>query len=188
MADNILLEINCPNCLSAVDIRQRESGAPADRLVNCEACQSQFLLHGHLCPRCGTYHRDEVDFCRNCGASLTRVCHKCSHVNWAGDEYCARCGDAMDIFELLSLQDRQARQERLIQRREQIRRLRAVEEEASQKRLEELEAIEAARQEELRRRRAEQRRRDRMLLLATLGGAVVFILFVIIYALVQLLL
>ncbi|MDX1648300.1 MAG: hypothetical protein R3263_00465, partial [Myxococcota bacterium] len=23
--------------------------------------------------------------------------------NWSGDEYCARCGEAMDIFELLSL-------------------------------------------------------------------------------------
>lgn len=187
MADDILLEINCPNCLSPLNVPEREAGAAGARIIYCEACQSRLLLHGHLCPRCGTYHREDVDFCRHCGTNLTRVCHKCRHVNWAGDEYCARCGEAMDIFELLSLQDRQARQELLALRREQMRELRALEEEAAQKRRAELEAIEAARQEELQRRLVEQRRRDRTLLLATVGGVVALLTFLLIYALFQLL-
>ncbi|MBX3061288.1 MAG: zinc ribbon domain-containing protein, partial [Anaerolineae bacterium] len=90
-------EIACPNCLHPIDIRQH------GRHVTCDACQSQFVLDGHICPRCNAYHAQEQGFCGECGTPLTRVCQKCRTSNWAGDEYCKQCGAAMDILELLKV-------------------------------------------------------------------------------------
>lgn len=182
MTDPILEEIACPNCQNPIDVR--EHGAH----VLCDACGSRFILRGRLCPHCNNYHDEELDFCTRCGEPLTRVCRHCGGSNWAGDEYCAMCGAALDIFDLLALQDEQTRHDFMEERRRQIRQMRASEEVASARRMEELVAIEEARQAELRRRLAQQRKQERRLLLTVFAGVAIFILLVALYAVVSLLL
>lgn len=176
MTDPILEEIACPNCQIPIDVR--EHGAH----VVCDACGSRFILRGRLCPHCNNYHEQEQDFCTQCGEALTRVCRHCGGSNWAGDEYCAACGAALDIFDLLALQDEQARHNFMEERRRQIRQMRELEELASEKRMEELQAIEEARQADVRRRLAQQRRQEQRLLLAVFAGVALFLLLLIIYA------
>lgn len=177
MSSDLLQEIACPNCRNPIDIREH------GRHITCDACGSQFVLNGHLCPQCHSYHRDEEPFCTSCGAALTRVCRNCTTSNWTGDEYCAQCGEALDIFELLSLQHKDARQKALEQNRRQIRQLRAQEALSAQQRLEELQAIEDERQMHLRQRFAVQRRHDRRLLALSLVGIGIFLMIVIIFVL-----
>lgn len=182
MTEPILQEIACPNCQNPIDVR--EHGAH----VVCDACGSRFILRGRLCPHCNRYHAEEIAFCASCGEPMTRVCRHCGAGNWAGDEYCAECGAALDIFDLLALQDEQARHSFLEERRRQIRRLREQEDAASEKRMEELEAIEKTRQAEVHRRLAQQREQERRLLLAVFAGVALFMFLVIAYAVVSLLL
>lgn len=182
MTEPILEEVACPNCQNPIDVR--EHGAH----VVCDACGSRFILRGRLCPHCNTYHEEERDFCAQCGEPLTRVCRQCGTDNWAGDEYCAACGAALDIFDLLALQDEQVRHAFLEKRRQQIRQLREREEAASAGRREELEAIEAARQAEVNRRLAQQREQERRLLLIVFAGVAVFVVLLVVYAVASLLL
>jgi CHASE3 domain sensor protein len=89
----------------------------------------------------------------------------------------------LDIFELLSLQHKDARQRALEQNRQQIRELREQEALSARQRLEELQAIEDERQMRLRQRFTEQRRHDRRLLALALGGTGIFLIIVIIFVL-----
>ena len=167
---DILQEVACPNCRSPIDIRYH------GKHVTCDACSSQFLLVGHLCPHCQTYHEKEVSFCGTCGKALNRVCRKCRTPNWAGDEYCHQCGTAMDLLDLITARHQKESAEQMEMRREQIARLKILEEEASRRRMEELMEIEATRREELLRRRNKQKERERMMVIITGIIVAVFIL------------
>jgi uncharacterized protein YbaR (Trm112 family) len=158
MPDNLLHEVACPNCRSPIDLAEH------GQQIQCAACSSRFILQGHLCPRCSTYHSKEVPFCGHCGTPLTRTCAKCGTGNWAGEEYCQQCGEAMDIFDLLSRHAAQDRQRWQDERRETIRHIKAIEEKSSQQRMAEFQAIEAERQAALRQRKAAQHKRDQLLL------------------------
>lgn len=177
MNSELLQEIACPNCRNPIDVREH------DRHITCDACGSRFILNGHLCPQCHSYHRDEEPFCTTCGTALTRVCRNCRTSNWTGDEYCAQCGEALDIFELLSLQHKDARQRALEQNRRQIRELRQQEALSAQQRIEDLQAIENERQMLLRQRLAEQRRHDKRLLALAFGSIGVFLIIVLVFVL-----
>lgn len=179
MNNEILQEVSCPNCQNPIDVRAHGVH------ITCDACSSHFILNGHMCPQCHSYHREEKSFCAHCGAALTRVCLRCKSSNWAGEEFCAHCGEPLDIFELLSLQQRDARQKMLEQRRHEIRHLRQEEELASNRRMEELQAIEAERQALLRQRLAVQRRQQRKLLMLAFGAVALFILVLFVYAFVS---
>jgi hypothetical protein len=181
MANEFLTEISCPNCLLPIDIRKH------GRHVQCDACGSQFILEEHICPDCQTYHEDNTSFCTQCGQALTRLCHRCHTSNWPGDEYCRQCGNALDIFDLLRLHTNQGTVERLQQQMESAGQLKAQEEEASQKRMAELVAIEEARQAQLRRRQKKQKAQERKMLIVTFGSVAFFILIVILYTLFRLL-
>ncbi len=172
MSNEILTEIACPNCLNPIDVRQH------GHHVTCDACQSQFILEGRICPTCNAYHRQEQAFCSECGQALTRVCQKCHTVNWAGDEYCQQCGAAMDIFQLLQKSYAQTTADRLQAQMESSKEIKEAERQASEKRMAKMMAEEAARQQELARRRAIQRRKDR-LLFQLLGLVVLLVIMVI---------
>ena len=73
----------------------------------------------------------------------------------------------------------------LEQRRHEIRHLRQEEELASNRRMEELQAIEAERQALLRQRLAVQRRQQRKLLMLAFGAVALFILVLFVYAFVS---
>ena len=182
MTDPILQEIACPNCQNTIDVREHGTH------VVCDACGSRFILRGRLCPHCNSYHAEENAFCTNCGEPLTRTCRHCGTGNWAGDEHCAACGAALDIFDLLALQDEHVRHNFMEERRHQIRQLREQEEAASARRREELEAIEEARQVEVGRRLAQQQRQEQRLLMTVFIAVAIFLLLVAAYAVVSLLL
>ncbi|MBP8001284.1 MAG: hypothetical protein KA314_16975 [Chloroflexi bacterium] len=177
MSDDILQEIRCPNCQSPIKLDGR------GQAVNCEACNSQFILQGHLCPQCHTYHRQETAFCGRCGTSLTRVCGRCYTSNWTGDEYCCHCGQAMDILDLVTHRHREARYEQQEQRRQNIARVKQQEEESSRKRMAELMEMERLRIEELKRRLIKERARQRTMLMLVLGFGALFFVLILAYTL-----
>lgn len=165
-----LTEIACPNCLNPIDIREH------GRHVTCDACQSKFLLEGHICPVCNTYHTKEQGFCKNCGEALTRRCQKCNTVNWTGDEYCKQCGAALDIFQMLHMHHKQATEERL---NEQMRAAKAIKDKEfldSEQRMADMMANEKQRLQTIARRRAEQKKKDQQII-AVIVVVAIFILF-----------
>lgn len=173
MPNLILKEVSCPNCQNAIDVREH------GQHVECDACASRFILQGHLCPNCSKYHKGEAPFCSNCGQNLTRTCRRCHTNNWAGDEYCTKCGEAMDIFDLLSMQHEAAHSERLAQRDEMIRNLKAQEEASSQKRLAEFREMEAQMRSMARQKEAQRKKDERFTLVALIGG--LFVIFLVIF-------
>lgn len=176
MSNDVLHEIRCPNCQSPINLQGH--GAT----VACEACNSQFILLGHLCPNCQTYHRRETAFCGRCGTSLSRVCGRCHTSNWAGDEYCQKCGQAMDILDLVARRHKEAVQEQQERRRRDVARLKQQEEESSRKRMAELMEMERLRIEELKRHLAKERVRQRQMLTLTFGLVGMFLILILIYA------
>ena len=174
MSNDILQEIACPNCRNPIDIRTQHGNH-----VQCDACSSRFILKGHVCPNCGTYHEHEQAFCRQCGDPLARMCPKCQTSNWVGDEYCQQCGSAMDLLELMKLQHEAQSLESQRRRSAQIQDIKQREEEAAQKRMAELEAIETERQRWEQEQKANQRKQE-MLMFAGLGVVAVIVFLVII--------
>jgi hypothetical protein len=155
----MLTEIACPNCLNPIDIRQYR------QYVTCNACGSQFLLAGHVCPSCNAYHQQPQPFCGDCGQALSRVCLKCQTSNWAGDEYCKNCGAAMDIFQLLQKNYAKTTADRLQQQMDSSAEIKATEQKASEQRMARMMADEQERQRDLARRRTAQRQKDQQLFL-----------------------
>ena len=178
MSNQILKEIACPNCANPIDVREH------GQHITCEACGSQFLLQGHLCPQCETYHDDEAILCGQCGYALKRACRKCLTSNWAGDEYCIKCGTAMDILELLNQQYKGATADRLQRQMALARQLKEEEDRASQRRAAEFKALEAERQAEFVARLKVQREKERLLLILTFGAVTLFVIILVIYVLI----
>jgi len=169
----MLQSIACPSCGTPLDLKQTAVGAQ----VHCDACGSAFLLNGHICPHCGTYHEEAADFCRQCGNSLRRRCPHCDTVNWIGDEFCVHCGSALDILELVVQRHHVSTQQHLYAQQEEAQRLKAAEQVASQARTARLQAQDRQREAEIRRRLVEQQAREKQLLTRILVVTVVFIVF-----------
>jgi hypothetical protein len=181
MTNELLTEVACPNCRSPIDVREH------GRHVACDACGSQYILQGHLCPNCATYNKEEAPLCGRCGTALTRVCRKCTTVNWAGDEYCGNCGNAMDILDFISANYAARTADRLMEERHRAREIQEIEELASNKRMEELMAIEHARQAEVRRRLQAQKKQERKMFIL-MGLAIgLFAIVLLFYALLSIL-
>ncbi|HSM57704.1 MAG TPA: zinc ribbon domain-containing protein [Candidatus Sulfomarinibacteraceae bacterium] len=181
MTNELLQQVACPNCQNPIDVREH------GRHVTCDACRSRFILNGRLCPYCSTYQAEDELFCRNCGNALTRVCRNCNTSNWAGDEYCAKCGQPMDIFDLLVHHHTNARRELLEKRWEQIRQIRTEEALAAEKRAARFQKLEEQRQAELKMRLAQQQREEKRLLLLALAAIAFFVLMMIVYTAITLL-
>jgi hypothetical protein len=175
MTNELLHEVACPNCLNPIDIREH------GRHVTCDACSSQFILRGHLCPNCSTYSEKEEPICGHCGSALTRICRKCRTSNWAGDEYCVQCGQAMDILDMIANQTAMNTADRLLNQRQQARQLKEIEELASNQRMEEMMAQEQIRLTEIHRRLAIQKKQERKLFILMGLGIFCFILVLILY-------
>ena len=178
MSDEILQEVACPNCRNPINILGNH-----DNHIQCDACGSQFILNGHICAQCHTFHQQTQRFCRQCGASMSRTCRKCNHSNWLGDEYCQECGTALDILELLVQQHQSKTLDVQRERSEQIKQIKQQEEISAKKRMAEFEAIEAERQAQLKANREQRGKQDR-LLFGVVGIALVsFILLLLVWAL-----
>ncbi len=177
----MLQKISCPGCGQPIDLHSvRTSGAQ----VECNACGSQLILRGHVCPYCGTYHEKVVSFCRQCGAGLIRRCPHCETVNWIGDEYCAECGAVLDILELVVQRHNLDTQARLYRRMEEAISLKEMENAASETRMARFVEEDRRRFAEIQRRRAAQLEQERKQLIAVAVFGSVFVIIMIIVALV----
>jgi len=178
MSDDILQEVACPNCQNPIDVLNNH-----DNHIQCDACGSQFILTGHICAQCDTFHQNPQQFCRQCGAPMARTCRKCNHSNWIGDEYCQNCGSALDILELLHQQHQAKTLDAQRERTEQIKQLKQLEEESAQKRMAEFEAIEAERLAQLNTNREQRRKQDRLLFMVAGTALAGFLLLLLVWAL-----
>jgi hypothetical protein len=91
----------------------------------------------------------------------------------------------MDIFDLISRQGSQNTADRLRQQMEEARRLKAIEEEGSARRMADLQAIEEARLAGLRERQKRQQAQERLYLVAGAVALGVFVVALIFYAVVM---
>jgi serine/threonine-protein kinase len=155
--------IACPNCHQPIDIHNHGTS------IHCPSCDNDFILPGRTCPNCYHYHEKETAVCQQCGESINRVCRQCYTSNWAGDEVCANCGASLDIFELMYSHSTQATAERLQRQMNEAAGFKKAEEEASRKRMEEMQAIERERLAEIYRRRQKRQQEERTMLFMTLG-------------------
>ncbi len=172
MTNELLTEVACPNCRNPIDVREH------GRHVTCDACSSQFILRGHLCPNCSTYNKEEASLCGQCTAPLTRICRKCATVNWAGDEYCRQCNNAMDILDLIAGNYQMTTSDRLLEQRLRAQEIKDAEETASIERMEAFMAKEQARQAEVQRRLKKQKETERtsFIVMALLIGTLIMAL------------
>lgn len=168
--------ILCPHCASPVEIGEQ------DETVICLDCNQQFSLAGHVCPDCHHYHKAKTAVCGECGQTINQVCRHCQVVNWAGNEICRQCDRPLDIFELMVSHSDKATPDRLDRQMKEARTYKKTEEEASRKRMTELQAIEDDRQAELQLRLQKKRREERMMLLFAVGAIAFFLILILAYA------
>lgn len=169
MSNEILVEIACPNCLNPIDVRDQ------GQHVTCDACNSKFILRGHLCPQCSTYHETSVKICGQCGTALLRTCRRCGTDNWSGAEYCLSCGDALDILDIVAVTANEQADLFRAKKHDAIRQVRAESQAASEARMKQFNEMERVRQTEIRQRQKKSRQSDWLLLSGTLT-AVLFVL------------
>ena len=170
--------IPCPDCSRPIDITGH------DEEIHCHACEHDFVLPGHTCPNCYHFHDTKTALCEQCGESINRACRHCYTSNWGGDDQCRECGQPLDIFELMSTHSEKATAERLQRQMAEAPSFKKAEEEASQKRMEELQAIEAERQANLRRNMQKRRQQERVMLAVTFG-ILFIILIIVVFALIK---
>jgi hypothetical protein len=160
-----LNELPCTHCQGA-GLELHAAGE-----AQCRYCGTLNALAGVICPRCETVNEPEADVCAGCRQGLVRRCPVCDLANWSGAEHCANCGRALDTVSVLGNRLASTHADRLNALARDATALKAREAEDSQRRLAELNAIEARRQAHLaeaRRRRDQQQRA----LLVTLAFAV----------------
>lgn len=170
-----VLMIPCPNCQQPVDIHNH------GKSVHCLSCGSDFVLLGHTCPVCYHYHDEETAVCQQCGEGINRVCRECYTANWGGDELCAKCGTSLDIFSMMYNHSSQATADRLQKQMREAANFKKIEEEASRKRMEEMQEIERERRAEIYRRRQKRQREERMMLFTVVGILLVVVLSTLFY-------
>ena len=91
----------------------------------------------------------------------------------------------MDLLELMRVNQKAAREEFMSQRQENARRMKALEEEASQKRMADFLEMEQARQADLRRRLEKQRQQERRIFYFAVGLSLIFITLVALFVLIS---
>ncbi|MEJ2747334.1 MAG: protein kinase [Anaerolineae bacterium] len=158
-----VLMIPCPTCQQPIDIHDHGES------IHCPSCGHDFELLDHTCPNCYHYHERKTAVCLQCGEGINRVCRHCYTSNWAGDENCKKCGQSLDIFEMMYTHSSKATSERLQRQMNEAATFKKMEEEASRKRMEEMQAIERDRQAEIYHRRQKRQREERMMLLIVLA-------------------
>ncbi|MGD8586094.1 MAG: zinc ribbon domain-containing protein [Chloroflexota bacterium] len=173
------LAISCPSCNSQIDVRGHQAE------ITCAVCNSVFVLAGHLCPSCGTYHQEDQATCQACGTPLVRLCRHCHTTNWTGDETCIECGERIDLLSQIEAGSRKSTPERLSQQMAAAKQLNLTEAQASDRRMAELMAIEEARLADLRRQRTRRQRQERTMLIVVFAAVLIFLVVLLGFALIS---
>lgn len=184
MSQHILEKVSCPSCGSPIQLDQlTDKGEGA--YIHCDACGSEFILRGHICPYCGAYHEQETAFCQQCGQTLIRRCPKCQKDNWIGNEYCLQCGAPLDILQLIVQRYNQGTAEHLDQQMESARALKEAEEAASRARQARLMEKERLRQEQIRRDLARRKAEEQKMYTYFLIGVIIIGILIAIVAILR---
>ena len=176
MNNDILTELACPNCTHPIEL------VAGEQQIVCPACQSRFLLEGHVCPTCGRYHKEPAGFCHVCGTAMLRTCERCGTSNWSGAEYCQNCGAALDIFQLLHLHNKHTTMHRLDDQMRSAQFYKDKEREDSDRRMAALMENERERLRQLRERQEAQKKQDRQLMATAVIVLSIFVVLVAAFA------
>ena len=169
----------CPKCRSSVEL------SPGNDHAVCAGCAERYPLEGHWCGACSTYHQARSSICQECGALLVLTCRHCYEPNWPGAEICRHCGHSLNMVDQLSDYHKRDTADRLNQQMRNSTIIKEQERQSSQERMTELIAIEEARQAELQQRAAKQKEQERQMLILVFGAVLLFIIFLVVYALVN---
>ena len=115
-----------------------------DGQVQCRYCGQRYNLPG-ICPRCEHVSAAEAEFCENCQRPLSRVCPNCQARNWSGLSECAQCGRSLDTLDHLIGSLQEGTDSRLYRQQRESAGLKLQEEQAAERRLEQLRAIDERR-------------------------------------------
>ena len=132
----------CSNCQAAGLELQTETSA------ECRYCGTVNTVAGEICPHCEFINLAGAQTCADCHQSLTRKCTKCGTPNWAGAEVCMRCQQPLDAVAALGARyvDTAAR---LRAQQHDAAGIKAKEAVDSNRRLDEMNAMEERRQKYL---------------------------------------
>jgi len=171
--DDALQSLTCGQC----------GGGPlTDNLngtVSCPYCGSTFAHPERTCPCCETVNEQDARECVACGAKLKEPCVRCGTMNWVNAAYCRRCGAALNILEHIAARRAQTDADRLSHIQAQAARLKEETERASQRRMEEMWAIENQRLETFARNKIEQRRQERLIWAVTVMAIAALVIIVV---------
>ena len=150
-----LTEVLCTHCQGAGLELESESRAV------CRFCGTANAVAGVVCAHCDFVNAAAAETCEGCRQALWRTCPSCGARNWAGADACRACQQPLDVTTRTGTRAGATTASRLAAQARDARALKAVESAGSQRRMADLEAIEARRQANLReaqvRRDAQQR-------------------------------
>ncbi len=116
-----------------------------DGRVVCRYCGAPNLLDAVICPHCEQVNAAQDESCSNCRQSLQRACPDCGQRNWSGLDRCGQCGRHLDAVALLSTRWGTDPATRLNELRDGVAHIKQLEERGSQRRMAELDGLEARR-------------------------------------------
>lgn len=168
----VAVAAECPFCGAPLSVSPE-----TEEESQCRYCGSVLNPGRTLCPDCGLLNRKEGGHCVHCGAAIVRRCAHCQAENWAGRETCRRCGEALDLLEVMTLPRRRNTRGRLNQQQEEAAAIKAREAAAGEARMAYFRDLDRQRQAEQARQQAEQAEQKRkMLIILAVAAAVMFCL------------
>jgi hypothetical protein len=115
--------------------------------VKCKFCGTVNNLPGIVCPRCECVSAADAEFCDNCHTALSRTCPECYTKNWSGAAQCVSCGRPLDTLDGLIGRLQEDTDSRLHRQQRESVELKALEEQAAERRLEQLRGIDQHREQ-----------------------------------------
>jgi len=134
--------------------------------VKCKFCGTVNDLPGGVCPRCECVSAPGAEFCENCHAALSRTCPVCRAKNWSGATQCAQCGQPLDTLHGLIGRLQEDTDGRLNRQQRESAGLKALEEQAAVRRLEQLRGIDQRREQAQAEAMARRAARERQIIAA----------------------
>ena len=150
--------------------------APEGKVV-CKFCGTQNSVPGVICPQCWCVNTTGTNICDNCHAALFRACPNCQTKNWRGATECVQCGEPLDTLDGMVDRLRTDTPDRLRRQQQDAVALKAAEEEAANRRLEQLRDVDRRREQALAEAMARQAiNQSRLLRWLLIGGGVLVLL------------
>jgi ribosomal protein L40E len=139
-----LTEVLCTNCQGAGLELDGESQAV------CRFCGTANAVAGVLCVQCDFVNTAAAETCEGCRQALWRTCLSCGARNWSGAESCRNCRQPLDVTTRAGTRAGTTTAGRLEAQSREASAYKVIQAAGSQRRMADLEAIEARRQAGLR--------------------------------------